>query len=86
MQECKDTISKLGLEFSKNLNEENTMLEFSESELEGLPADLLETLEKTSDGRRRISLKVRADAPCHRPHAHICAIVPALFPGDEDCS
>lgn len=47
----------VSLEFSKNMNEENTSLLFSEQELAGLPRDLLESLEQNAEGLRRVTLK-----------------------------
>lgn len=39
-------ISDLGAIFSSNLNEENTVLEFTRDELEGVPEDLVNSFEK----------------------------------------
>lgn len=42
---------ELSMKFSKNYNGDNTKVEFSESELEGVSADFLAGLEKTDDGK-----------------------------------
>nr|XP_039270641.1 thimet oligopeptidase-like [Styela clava] len=49
--------TEIEIDFQKNLNEENSTWEFSEEELKGLPKDLLNELEKTSEGKFKLSLK-----------------------------
>jgi hypothetical protein len=44
----KTRLSELVTTFSSNLNEENTVLLFSEDELEGVPKPLLDSFEKVS--------------------------------------
>jgi len=53
----KERLSSLSIEFSKNTNEECAKLEFTEAQLEGLPAGSLEALERTEDGRCVMTLK-----------------------------
>ncbi|XP_065833930.1 thimet oligopeptidase-like [Oscarella lobularis] len=57
VKEIKKRMSDLSISFSKNLAEENTTLEFAESELVGLPEDFIQGLEKAADGKRCVSLK-----------------------------
>ena len=42
-------MSELSINFSTHSNEEKTIIEFSESELEGLPEDFKNSLEKKDD-------------------------------------
>ena len=44
----KKKISELGTKYSSNLNEDTTFLEFDESELTGVPEDLIKSFEKAS--------------------------------------
>ncbi len=46
MKRIKMKISELGTKFGSNLNEENTVLEFSVDELAGVPQDLVDSFEK----------------------------------------
>jgi Zn-dependent oligopeptidase len=46
VKRIKMKISELGTKFGSNLNEENTVLEFSVDELAGVPQDLVDSFEK----------------------------------------
>ena len=50
-------MSNLSIEFSKNLNDENTKLEFSLEDLAGLQDSFIEGLEKTAEGKYLVGLK-----------------------------
>ncbi|TWW66316.1 Thimet oligopeptidase [Takifugu flavidus] len=64
-------ISELSIEFNRNLNEDTTSLEFSERELGGMADSYLDGLEKTADGRYRVTLEYPHYYPlmkrCHDP-------------------
>lgn len=58
----KKQLNELGIEFQKNLNEENSGIWFTLQELEGVPEDILERLEKgqddgPNDGRLRLTFQ-----------------------------
>ncbi|KAJ3135204.1 hypothetical protein HK100_002975 [Physocladia obscura] len=68
--QIKKELSELGIQFQKNLGEENTKLEFTAKELDGMPPDFLEKLDKTADGERFIVGLKYTEAPvvlklCH---------------------
>ncbi|KAL4617598.1 neurolysin, mitochondrial isoform X1 [Arapaima gigas] len=59
-EEVKSTsklISKLCIDYNKNLNEDNTFLLFSEDELDGMAESYVHGLERTEDGLYKVTLK-----------------------------
>ncbi|XP_071952161.1 thimet oligopeptidase-like isoform X2 [Antedon mediterranea] len=53
----KKRASDIAIDFNKNINDENTVLEFTEKELDGVPADVIKRFEKTSDGKCKVTLQ-----------------------------
>lgn len=59
-KEIKKRLSVIQIEFSKNLNEENGGIWFTKEELEGVPADVVETFDKgtgENEGKLRFTFK-----------------------------
>eukprot|EP00911_Craspedida_sp_UC1_P002179 UC1_evm3s1668 len=63
-------LSSLGIEYAKNLGEENTKLHFTKEELTGVPEDLLSTLDQTEDGKYTLTLKY----PHYIPTMKLCEV------------
>ncbi|KAM9820744.1 LOW QUALITY PROTEIN: neurolysin, mitochondrial [Neosynchiropus ocellatus] len=65
-------ISELSIEFNRNINEDHTVLLFTLHELDGLADSYLNGLERTSDGRYKVTLEYPHYYPlmkrCHNPH------------------
>jgi len=53
----KKKIAELGTDFNKNLNEDTTHVFFDESELTGVPEDLVKSFEKNEDGKCKVTMK-----------------------------
>merc|ERR1719154_950641 len=57
IKNIKKRISELGVNFNKNLNEDTTFLAFDESELSGVPEDLVKSFEKDDSGKLKVTMK-----------------------------
>ena len=57
IEQIKKRLSKLSIDFSTNIAEENTVLHFTKEELSGCQEDLVESLEKTEDGKYKVTLQ-----------------------------
>mmetsp|Transcript_18920 Transcript_18920/g.40817 ORF Transcript_18920/g.40817 Transcript_18920/m.40817 type:complete len:718 (-) Transcript_18920:432-2585(-) len=62
-------MSELGIQFSKNLGEEDESMELSEAELAGMPADYLRE-RKQPNGKFKVTLKY----PCYVPLMEKCRV------------
>lgn len=49
-------MSELTIEYMKNCNEDDTWVPFTDEELAGVPETFLSNLEKTEDGRRKVTV------------------------------
>ncbi|KAI5868357.1 Metalloprotease [Durotheca rogersii] len=59
-KEIKKRLSQIGIEFQKNLNEENGGLWFAREELDGIPSDVVDGLEKgtgENEGKLKLTFK-----------------------------
>ncbi|TAF31342.1 MAG: hypothetical protein EAZ57_00030 [Cytophagales bacterium] len=55
LQDLKNELTQLGMDFQKNINADNTLVDFSKEELEGLPNDFLEKYQQ-EDGSFKLPL------------------------------
>lgn len=57
LKTIKKRMSELGVSFQKNLNEDTTHLFFQRDELDGVPEDLIKTLERDESDRLKVTMK-----------------------------
>jgi thimet oligopeptidase len=57
MKKLSQTLSKLETQFNTNLNEDNSTVEFTQNELEGLPKSFIESLNKSPNGNLIVPVK-----------------------------
>ncbi len=57
VRELKQNLSLLEIKFSRNLNLDNTTIEFTEEELDGALQDFLDRLDKTLEGKYIVTMK-----------------------------
>ncbi|KAG8182942.1 hypothetical protein JTE90_010571 [Oedothorax gibbosus] len=71
IKSLKTKIKDLCIQFCKNVNDESTILEFSEEELFGMPADFFGGLKKLDSGKYQVTLKYPDYIPimkkCRKP-------------------
>jgi Zn-dependent oligopeptidase len=56
VQEWKQKLSKLGIQYHQNLTEENTELTFAREELTGLTEDFISGLHTAKDGKMKVHI------------------------------
>jgi len=57
IKSIKKKIAELGTDFNKNLNEDTTHIFLDESELSGVPEDLIKSFEKNEEGKCKVTMK-----------------------------
>ncbi len=57
VKELKQSLASMESQFSTNLNEDQSTVEFTEAELEGVPHDFINGLKKTTDGKFVVTTK-----------------------------
>jgi len=56
-KKLKSQLAELETQFAKNLNEDNSQVEFNEAQLAGVPADFVKRLKRTQNGRYIVTTK-----------------------------
>ncbi|KNE55347.1 hypothetical protein AMAG_01248 [Allomyces macrogynus ATCC 38327] len=66
LKQIKKRLAELGIQFSRNKAEDATFVPLTAEELDGMPADYLESLTKLDDGRYKVTMSYPDRLPCMR--------------------
>lgn len=78
VQEWKQKLSKLAIQYHQNLTEETTELRFSPGELAGLSEDFISRLEKDEEGKFKVRFNGDGIHPCLEPSGSCNRCIPQV--------